>query len=144
MIKLSKPRKRTVILAGGSLAILFYSFMSDPNGGALTAALLGHLALPILAIWVGYIAIQALFDYIDGEELYKKAVESSIGAGLVFLARSLVLLAVLGLFGTQLNNANAQSVETYIPPAAIVYIPVIKAEQQQHWSNHPKAIYSQV
>lgn len=133
-----------MILAGGSLLILLYSFLSDPNGGALTAALVGHLALPILAIWVGYISIQALFDYIDGEELCKKAAESATGSAIVFLARALVLCAVLGLFGTQLNNANAQDIRTHIPTQAYEHIPTLKAEQAQHWYNHPKTIYSQV
>lgn len=138
MNKLQKlvPRRRTRWLIGGSLVVLLYSVLTDPNGGSLTAAIIGQLATPVWAVWFSYIAIKALFDYFDGEEIVNKAAETSVGAAIVFLARAVVFAALLGLFGNQL--AHADTVRTQVPTQAVQYIPVLKAEQERLWPDHPK------
>jgi hypothetical protein len=132
------PRKRTRWLIGGSVVVLLYSFLTDPNGGTLTAAMVGQLATPILAVWFGYIALKALFDYMDGEEFVKQAYHSPIGAGIVFLGRCIVFAALIGLFGNQLVHA-----DPYIPPQAYIHAPALQAEQERLWADHPKEFYSQ-
>lgn len=127
------PRKRTRWLIGGSLVVLIYSLLTDPNGGSLTAAILGQLATPVWAVWFSFLAIKAVFDYFDGEELAAKAAETSLGSAVLFLARGIVFAALLGLFGSQLAHA------TDVPSQAPQYIPIVKAEQERLWPEHPKA-----
>ena len=131
------PRKRTLWLVGGSLVALLYLFLTDPNGGALTAALVGQLAMPIVAVWFAYLARKALFDYLDIQELYNKAKESAVGAGLVFIGTCLVFFGLLGLFGGQLR---AETISTQIPTQAYIHLPTLKQEQVTHWGDHPKLI----
>ena len=128
-------RKRNYILAGGSLLVMIFLFWSDPNGGAITATLAAQLATPVIAVWFAHLARKALFDYIDMRTLYNKAKESSIGAAIAFASVCLLIFALLGLFGGQVR---AQDVTTYIPVQAHMYIPVLRAEQQALWVNHPK------
>ncbi len=66
-------RERNYFLVGGSFLVLLFSYLTDPNGGAITAAWLGNLAMPIVAVWFSYLTRVALFDYLDMEELYTKA-----------------------------------------------------------------------
>lgn len=131
-------RQRNYFLVGGSLLVLLFLLFSDPDGGAMTAVFLGQLMTPVIAVWFSYLARIALFDYLDMEELYRKAKESSVGAGIVFIGVCIVVFGLLGLFGTA---AKAQDVYTYIPPKALTYIPTVKSEQAKIWPDHPKAIY---
>lgn len=128
-------RKRNYILAGGSLLVMIFLFWSDPNGGAITAMLAAQLATPVIAVWFSHLARKALFDYIDMRTLYNKAKESSIGAAIAFASICLLVFALLGLFGGQVK---AQDVNTYIPTQAYTYLPVLRAEQQALWVDHPK------
>ena len=137
------PRRRTLWLIGGSLAVLGYSIATDPNGGSLTAALAGNMAMPIWAVWFAYLAVKALFDYIDGEEVFFKARQTATGAGLVFLGRAVVIAALLGLFGNQLH-AEPINASTYVPVPAKTYLPELKKVQTEYWPDHPKANCSQV
>ncbi len=73
-------RKRNYFLVGGSFLVVLYLYLTDPNGGAMTAIFLQQLATPVIAVWFAYLARKALFDYLDMEELYARAKESSIGA----------------------------------------------------------------
>ena len=130
-------RTRNYILVGGSLLVLAYLFLTDPNGGALTATFIGQLATPIIAVWFSYISRIALFDYIDMEELWAKAKESSVGSSIAFLGLCLVIFGLLGLFG---SSAHAQDVKSYIPQKAYAFLPIVKAEQQALWMSHPKPI----
>lgn len=128
-------RQRNYFLIGGSLAVILFLYLTDPNGGALTATFLGQLATPVVAVWFAYAARKALFDYLDMEELYAKAKESTTGSAIVFVGVCLVFFGLLGLFGT---SARAQDVNTYIPPKATLYLPTVKAELNTLWVNHPK------
>lgn len=131
-------RQRNYYLVGGSLLVLLFLFFSDPNGGAMTAVFVGQLMTPVLAVWFSYLARTALFDYLDMEELYAKAKESAVGAGMIFIGVCIVVFGLLGLFGTA---AHAQDVNTFIPDKAKTYLPVVKAEQLKLWPDHPKATY---
>lgn len=134
-------RSRTKWLLGGSILAIAYSYISDPNGGSLTATFLGDLTLPIIAVLFAFLARKALFDYIDMGKLYEKAKESTVGAGIVFLGICLVFFGLLGLFG---NRVHAEPVNYYVPPSATKYLPTLRNEQLKYWSDHPKVIYSQV
>lgn len=128
-------RFRNIFTVGGTLVIMAYLVVSDPNGGGLTLPFFAKLATPVIAIFFAHWARKALFDYIDLGTYAKKARETATGAGLVFLGICIVIMGLLGLFGSQVY---AQPVATYIPQQAIQHIPTLQQEQQQWWPDHPK------
>lgn len=142
---MKKLRFRNVALIGGSICLLAYFGATHP--GALTwqehilmsLAFFAKLATPVIAVLFTYGARKALFDYIDLYTVFKKAMESAVGAGLVFLGACILMFGLLGLFGTQVN---AQPVTTYVPEQAKIYMPQLKVELAEHWNDHPKATCS--
>lgn len=128
-------KRRNYFLTLGSIVAIAFSYFTDPNGGALTLAFLQQLSMPIVAVWFAYLARHALFDYIDLEELFHKARDSAVGAGLVFIGVCIIVFGLLGLFGTA---AKAQDVNTYIPAKAHIYVPIVVKEQTRLWPDHPK------
>lgn len=129
-------RLRNLILIGGTLAVMVFLYLTDPNGGALTTTLVAQLATPVIAVWFAHIARRALFDYIDMKALYQEAKSTPIGAALTFLSVCMVIYALLGLFGQQVR---AETVTTKIPVQAYQHIPTLKTEQQTLWVSHPKS-----
>lgn len=129
-------RRRNLVLIGGSLLVLLFQLLTDPNrDGSITVVFIAQLVSPIIAVWFAYLARKALFDYIDMEELYIKAKESRLGSALIFLSLAIVLSALLGIFGP---GARAADVATTIPAKAEVYLPTVKRELSTLWINHPK------
>ncbi len=127
-------RLRPLGLGFGSLAVLAYLYLTDPNNGALLPAFMGQLATPILAVWFAFLMRKVLMDYVNVEELYNKLKETSVGSGIGFLGVCLVMFALLGLFGGQVR---AQPVETYIPVQAKEHIVVLRKEQVEYWPTSP-------
>ncbi len=129
-------RFRNVFLVLGSVAIVAYMYISDPNPGyGRTLVFLASLATPVVAVLFAHFARKALFDYLDMGQLYRKAKETATGSGLVFLGVCIVVFGLLGLFGTQVN---AQEVRTVVPQAALVHLPTLKQEVATYYPNHPK------
>lgn len=121
-------------LGGGSILVLVYLYMTDPNNGALLPAFMGQLVTPIIAVWFAFLMRKVLLDYVKVEELYRKAKETSVGSSITFLAVALIMYGLLGLFG---NQVHAQPASTFIPEQAKVYLPTLKKEQVQYWNDHP-------
>jgi len=128
-------RFRNLFMIGGTLIVMLYLFVSDPNGGNMTLPFLGKLATPIVAVWFAHLARRALFDYADMESLLKKARETATGAGLTFVGLCIIIYGLLGLFGSQVY---AQSPETYIPKQAQEHLSTVQLEKDRMWSQHPK------
>lgn len=128
-------RFRNIFMIGGTLIVLLYLFISDPNGGNMTLPFLAKLATPIVAVWFAHLARRALFDYADMESLLKKARETATGAGLSFLGLCVIIYGLLSLFGSQVY---AQSAETYIPKQAYEHLPTVQQEKNKVWATHPK------
>ena len=122
-------------MIGGTLIVLLYLFISDPNGGNMTLPFMAKLATPIVAVWFAHLARRALFDYADMESLLKKARETATGAGLSFLGLCVIIYGLLSLFGSQVY---AQSAETYIPKQAYEHLPTLQLEKDKVWAQHPK------
>ena len=127
-------RHRNIFMIGGSLVIMLYLYLSDPNNGQLTLPFLAKLGTPIIAVWFAHLARKALFDYIDLESLVKKSKETATGAGLTFIGMCIVIFGLLSLFGSQVY---AQDVKTYIPEQAKTHISTLVNEQKINWDNHP-------
>lgn len=128
-------RFRNIFTLGGSIIIMVYLYLSDPNGGDLTIPFLAKLATPVMAVFFAHWARKALFDYLDMGQVFKKACQTATGAGLAFLGLCIVIFGLLGLFGSQVY---AQDVKTHIPSAAYQHVPTLVAEQQALWPAHPK------
>jgi len=128
-------RFRNVFMIGGTIIVMLYLFISDPNGGNMTIPFLAKLATPIVAVWFAHLARRALFDYADMEQLMKKARETATGAGLTFLGLCLIIYGLLSLFGSQVY---AQPVSTYIPQQAQEHLSTVQVEKDKLWATHPK------
>jgi hypothetical protein len=128
-------RFRNVFMIGGTIIVMLYLFISDPNGGNMTIPFLAKLATPIVAVWFAHLARRALFDYADMESLLKKARETATGAGLTFLGLCLIIYGLLSLFGSQVY---AQPFSTYIPQQAQEHLVTVQQEKDKLWATHPK------
>jgi hypothetical protein len=132
-----RPRLRHLFMLGGSALVLAALFATDPDKGITTGMLLLSLVTPILAVAFAHWARKAMHDYpeADARPLFRKAGEHPIGAGLALIAIAIVIYGLLGLFG---SVAHAESVQTYIPPAAEQYRTMFATEQRADWPDHPQ------
>lgn len=128
-------RFRNWFIFGGSAAVLAALFATDPDRGITTGMLLLALVTPLLAVAFAHLARKALHDYpeADMRRLFRKAAESPTGAGLALLALSIVLSALLGLFGRSAHAA--------VPERAHLYLPTVAAEIAAHWPAIPLREY---
>lgn len=100
--------------------------------------LLLGLLVCVLAVAFAHISRKALTDYpeADMQKLFARASESPTGAGLALVALSILIAALLMLFGSKVHAATLDP-ETFIPAKAQTYAPVLRAEQRQFWPDHP-------
>jgi hypothetical protein len=138
-------RARNVLLYLGTLVAGGIFFVSDPNGGSLSLSVLVSLMIGIVAVAFAHVCRKGLFDYLDMKELYDKAKESSIGAGIVFLGICLVLFGLLGLFGNQARAAEpakvaAVSAISFVPAQARVLLPTLREANSLYWPDHPNLL----
>jgi hypothetical protein len=131
-------RLRHIVLTLGSIAVLGALYLTDPDNGLSTGMLVLGLLVCVLALALSHLARKALFDYpeADMRRLFAKAGEDPVGAGLALIALSIVIGSVLMLFGSKVHAATLDA-STYLPPKAVTYAPVLKAEQAKFWSDHP-------
>lgn len=87
-------------------------------------------ALSLYGAALAQMLVRVYFPSMDGRSTLNKAMESATGAGLVFLARSLVLGAIILSLAPL---AKAQG----LPAGAVQYLPVLQAEQRAHWPTMP-------
>lgn len=95
-------RFRTVFLGIGSLLVWALIFLSDPASGFIkqlpfgsaTLSVILNLVISLLYIGLLHLARKALVDYIDLEDYFKKALESSQGAGLALIGVALMMLSI--------------------------------------------------
>lgn len=102
---------RSIFLGLGSLIVIIAMFLTDPDGGIVqnlpfgssTATFLIYLSTAIIGVGLLYLCERALFYYVDYFEVYKKAMTTENGPGLVMLAISLQMVAVAIVFNALLN-----------------------------------------
>lgn len=133
-------RFRHLFLFLGALVVVGLLMATDPDKGVSTGLYLLGLASGIVAVTLAHWGRKALHDYpeADARQLFAKAGQTSVGAGLALVALALVLNGLLGLFG---RAAHAQDVATYIHPRAEALRPVIAGEIKAHWPDIPRAHY---
>lgn len=132
MIKFIKGLKshRAFFLFGLSFVGFILSYRYDPDNGLTT--ILGGLSMlqGIWAVGMAHWARKALMPYVDLKEFFAKALQSAVGAGLALIAVAIVFVGLLVVFAPR---AHAET----IPPGAMKYIPMLKAEQEKYWPSHP-------
>ncbi|MYM31477.1 hypothetical protein GTP58_24390 [Duganella sp. CY15W] len=126
-------RHRAVFLFGGTLLAAWASFASDPDNGWATA--LGGLAMlqGIWAVAASHWVRKKLLDYpsADMSKLFEMAGKEPTGAGLALIAISILLVGLLMVFSPRAHAAEQ------LPAGAAKYLPLLKAEQQRLWPDHP-------
>jgi hypothetical protein len=126
-------RHRSVFLFGGALLAAWASLESDPDHGWATA--LGGLSIlqGIWAVAASHWARKALLDYPEANmrKLFERASEEATGAGLALIAMAIILAALMLVFSPRAHAAD-------LPAGAVKYLPVLKAEQQRLWPEHPR------
>ncbi len=124
-------RFRTVFLLLGTLLVFGVLLATDPDQGLLTGFWALQVARGVVAVAFAHLARKALFDYpeADARTLFREARRSATGAGLALIAHAIVIAALVTLFG---SVARAD-----VPPLARTYLPMLQAEQQARWPDHP-------
>lgn len=95
-------RFRNVFVGVGSLLTVVLLLISDPDGGfvsnlpfgSATAATIVILASSILYIGLLHFARKGLFDYLDLEVFFKKALQTPEGAGYALIAVAIAMVAI--------------------------------------------------
>lgn len=94
-------RFRFVFMGVGSVLTLILLLLSDPSVGAIkqlpfggaTLALIVGLVMCLLYISLLHLARRGLLDYIDLEVFFKKALETSEGAGMAIIGVGLIMIS---------------------------------------------------
>ncbi len=121
--------KRQAIMFLVALLVIGLYWYNDPNGGRETLMRLQHMAWVLVAIYVVYTCRRWL---IPGRmhDAYEEAMQTSQGAGLVFIGQCIAVAALLLLIG---GRATAQD----IPPNAKYYLPILSQTIDEHWPAMP-------
>lgn len=121
---------RFLVMWVTALAVLFWYYHTDPDGGTDTLARMQWMAWIFVVAGPVYLLRRALLDGARSREAYRRALEHPIGAGLVFLGLAILTGLLFIAFAGRVNAAE-------LPPGAVKYLPVLAAEQQEHWANMP-------
>lgn len=95
-------RFRHAFMGIGGILVLLILLLTDPQNqlitnlpfGAGTLAILIILLSSLLYITVLHLSRKALFDYIDMEEYFKKAILTPEGAGMALIAVGLAMVSI--------------------------------------------------
>lgn len=95
-------RFRDIFLGLGSLLVLALLFLTDPAAnvigqlpiGASTINVLINLVISLLYVGLLHCSRKALVDYLDLEGFFRKAFETSQGAGLALVAVALIMISI--------------------------------------------------
>lgn len=115
-----------------AIALVVLLFATDPDGGSSAGMMLSGLASAILAVACAHWTRKVVFDYHDADmqRLFKLAGEGNIGAAIALFGLCIVFCVLLLVFAPR---AHAEA----MPPNAVTYLPMLKAEQVRGWPDHP-------
>lgn len=117
------------------IIVLTVLYLMDPDQGLSLAVWLASFSKAFLVTACAHLIRKAFFDYpeADMQSLFIRARATPEGSGLALIALAIIIAATLMLFA---GSARAD-VRTTIPPGAVIYAPVLKAERLKFWPNHP-------
>lgn len=141
MIKQFLTRKRTWGVWVFSIAVVVYLFLTDPDKGGSTRAMLESLVTVGLSFTAAHALRKILLDYIKLSDHVKAAQGGNIASAIIVLAVTIFICVAALIFSTR---AHAQDVQTYVPKGAYLYCPLIQAEKNKLWPTHaaPAALCS--
>lgn len=115
--------------------VLMVQFAFDPDGGMSLAVWMAGFMKAFLVTACVHLIRKMFFDYpaADMETLFSNARRTAEGSGLALIALAIIIAATMLLFA---GTARAD-VRTTIPPGAVIYAPVLKAERLKFWPGHP-------
>lgn len=95
-------RFRDIYLGVGSVLVLAVVFMSDPSVGLIsqlpfgssTLGLIINIIISLFYIGLLHYSRKALIDYIDMEVFFKRALETSQGAGMALIGVGLIMVSI--------------------------------------------------
>lgn len=95
------PFRRIYMLFGSILALIL-GFLIDPDStfvqnlpmGASTIVMLAAILKAVLFVAFLHLSRKGLYDYIVMGEVYRKAMESPVGAGLFAISIALAMIAI--------------------------------------------------
>ena len=95
-------RFRNVFLGIGSFLTLLVLLLSDPDGGFIqnlpfgagTLSTLIILVVSILYVGLLHLSRRALLDYLELDQLFKKAMETSEGSGKAIIGVGLMMISI--------------------------------------------------
>jgi hypothetical protein len=130
---------RLWVMWGAALGVVLWFLVTDPDGGLQLRAQLQGLLGIIVATPVVYLLRRALMDQARGHVALQRAMDSPVGAGLVFLG-----LAVLTglLFLAVSPRALAAPIQggalaAPLPAGAVQHLPVLAGEIESAWPSLP-------
>lgn len=131
---LSRPRVWGVWVL--PVIVLLVLLAMDPDSGLSLAVWLANFGKAFLVTACVHLIRKMFFDYpeADMQSLFSRARATPEGSGLALIALAIIVAATLSLFA---GAARAQDVRTTIPPGAVIYAPVLKAERVRFWPDHP-------
>lgn len=115
--------------------VLSIQFGLDPDGGLSLAIWVANFMKAFLVTACVHLIRKMFFDYpaADMEVLFQNARRTAEGSGLALIALAIIIAATMLLF----SSAARADVRTTIPPGAVIYAPVLKAERLKFWPGHP-------
>lgn len=116
--------------------VLTVLFAIDPDHGLSLAVWVASFSRAFLLMACAHLIRKLFFDYpsADMESLFNRACQTPDGAGRALIALAIIMAAVLMLFS---GTARAQDVRSAIPPGAVIYAPVLRAERLKFWPDDP-------
>jgi hypothetical protein len=123
------------------IALIGAIYATDPDGWATSTVRMMGLGAGLLAVAAAQIGRKLLFGYpeADMRSLFRRARESSVGAGLALVALALIINGMLGVFGPRATAAPIDA-RSYVPANATQHLPTLRAEQAAHWPDHPAPV----
>lgn len=129
-------RQRSLLVWLVPAFVLAALWVTDPDGGASVKVWIIRMLTAVVAISLAHWGRKAMFDYpeADVRSLFSRAREEPTGAGLALVAVAIVIFGFLMLFSGQVRAA--QCVDEVAK--AQQYLPVLAAERQRMWADHPR------
>lgn len=118
------------------IVVLTALYLMDPDQGLSLVVWLASFSKAFLITACVHLIRKMFFDYpaADMESLFVQARRTSEGSGLALIALAIIIAATMLLFS---GTARAGDIRTTIPPGAVIYAPVLKAERLKFWADHP-------
>ncbi len=144
-------RFRYLFLIIGCFIVLAGLVATDPDNnffgrlpfGAAVVAWLLNTAKSVVVVAMAWLSLKALYDYPEaqGQRLHRAVAKGNRSAGLALVAKAIVFVGLLALYGIPANAAGPSSLSAGVPQRAHLYLPMLGQEVTAHWPAVPMREY---